>query len=179
MKKTIAILLVAVLAAGSVFAGFSGSASVKAGYNFETGDYGFFSNGTNAKINVDLDNQVGEKAGEGDVYASIKATLAVKVINNTFDGADMGYVDPAVKAKVFLNEAKINGEDWYVSIKGLMSSYPDFAKSAIDTYKDVDHDWDWNYESSDKIDVAASYKPGYAKAPGVEASYKDFVVGLG
>ena len=35
MKKTIAILLVAVLAAGSLFAGLSGEASVKAGVDLE------------------------------------------------------------------------------------------------------------------------------------------------
>ncbi|MDD7452154.1 MAG: hypothetical protein PUK76_14025, partial [Treponema sp.] len=177
MKKTIAILLVAVLAAGSVFAGFSGSASVSAGYNFETGDYGFFSNGNNVKVDIDLDTQSADKAAEGEVYASIKATFAVKAINNTFDGSDFGYVD--LKAKAFLKEAKINGSNWYVSITGLMSSYPDFAKSAIDSYKDFNIDWDWDYVAGDKVDVAASYKPGYTKAPGIEASYKDFVVGLG
>ena len=177
MKKTIAILLVAVLAAGSVFAGFSGSATVTAGYNFETGEYGFFKNGNNVKVNIDLDTQSAEKAAEGDVYASIKAAFAVKAINNTFDGDKFGNVD--LKAKAFLKEAKINGSNWYVSIKGLMSSYPDFAKSAVDSYKDFNNDWDWDYVAGDKVDTAASYKPGYAKAPGVEIGYADFVAGVG
>ena len=177
MKKTIAILLVAVLAAGSVFAGFSGSATVTAGYNFETGEYGFFKNGNNVKVNIDLDTQSAEKAAEGDVYVSIKATFAVKAINNTFDGSDFGFVD--LKAKAFLKEAKINGSNWYVSIKGLMSSYPDFAKSAIETYEDANKDYDWDYTAADPKDVAVSYKPGYTKAPGVEIGYADFVGGVG
>ena len=161
-----AILLVAVLAAGPIFAGFSGSASVSAGYNFQTGEYGFFENGNTVKININLDTQSAEKVAEGEVYASIKATFAVKAINNTFDGKDFGFVD--LKAKDFLKDAKINGSNWYVSIKGLMSSYPDFAKSAIETNEDVNKDNDWIYTAADPKDVAGSYKPGYAKAPGVE-----------
>ena len=84
-KKTIAILFIAVLAAGSVFAGFSGSASVSAGYNFETKDWGFFGNDTGVKLDVELGSAVAEKAGEGKVYASIKASLAVDAVTTSWD----------------------------------------------------------------------------------------------
>ena len=46
MKKTIAILLVAIMAVGSAFAAFSGSAQVGVGANFDTGEYGFIGNST-------------------------------------------------------------------------------------------------------------------------------------
>ena len=96
MKKTIAILLVAVLAASSVFAGFSGKATVGLGYNWETKGYGF-SNGTGFDVDVDLATDAADKVAEGDIYAGIKATMGVKVANqkgdqkkgtSIWDGAD-------------------------------------------------------------------------------------------
>ena len=54
MKKTIAILLVAIMAVGSAFAAFSGSAQVGVGANFDTGEYGFIGNSTNVKFDVEL-----------------------------------------------------------------------------------------------------------------------------
>ena len=80
MKKTIAILLVAVLAVSSVFAAFSGKATVGLGYNWETKEYGF-SNGTGFDVNVDLATAEADKVAEGDIYAGIKATMSVKVAN--------------------------------------------------------------------------------------------------
>ena len=54
MKKTIAILLVAVLAAGSLFAGLSGEASVTAGVNLDTKEWGFLGNVKNIKFDLSL-----------------------------------------------------------------------------------------------------------------------------
>ena len=190
MKKTIAILLVAVLAAGSVFAGFSGSASVKAGYDLQNKEYGFFENGTNVKLNLELGTQVAEEAGEGDVYASIKATLEARVMNDPYRGDGNvvpydknayvnGYFPVSVIAKV--TEAKVNGSNWYVSILGV-PSVPDFAKSAIDTYKDkkADVDFDeWGFKYKDDVKKPDTYKVDYDKAPGVEVGYADYVVGVG
>ena len=45
MKKTIAILLVAIMAVGSVFAAVTGEASLGAGLNFDNGNYGFIDSG--------------------------------------------------------------------------------------------------------------------------------------
>ena len=177
MKKTIAILLVAVLAAGSVFAGFSGSASVSAGYNFETKDWGFFGNGTGVKLDVELGSAVAEKAGEGKVYASIKASLAVDAVTTSWDEIkpDTYWKTVGVKAKI--SEAKIYGYNWSVSILGL-ADQPDFAKSAIDSYKDEAKD-DWGFKKADKKVVPVSYSMGWAKAPGLEATYADYTVGAG
>ena len=54
MKKTIAILLVAILAVSSVFAAFSGKASVGFGGNLDNGNFGFIDQSTNAKIDLEL-----------------------------------------------------------------------------------------------------------------------------
>ncbi len=184
MKKTIAILLVAVLAAGSVFAGFSGSASVKAGYNLQTKEYGFFSNGTNAKFDIDLSNSTAEKVAEGEVYASIKATLDLKFMSDPYRGVSTGYNDyekAGIRYHFDISEAKVAGSNWYVSILGV-PSVPDFAKSAIETYvakvggTDTD-DWGWEYK--DDVEKPVSYHVDYDKAPGVEAGYADYVVGVG
>ena len=177
MKKTIAILLVAVLAAGSVFVGFSGSASVSAGYNFETKDWGFFGNDTGVKLDVELGSAVAEKAGEGKVYASIKASLAVDAVTTSWSEIkpDTYWQTVGVKAKI--SEAKVYGDNWSVSILGL-ADQPDFAKSAIDSYKDTAKD-DWGFAKGNKKVVLVSYSMGWAKAPGLEATYAGYTVGAG
>ena len=72
MKKTIAILLVAVLAAGSVFAGISGEGKIAYGYELDSKNTGF-TNSTNLKVNVDLATVSEEKQVEGAIYAAAKA----------------------------------------------------------------------------------------------------------
>ena len=148
MKKTIAILLVAVLAAGSIFAGFSGEASVKAGVDLDKEEWGFLSNGTNVKFNLSLGNENVEKAAEGDIYASIKAEFEARVMNDSFSGAKPGfYLENFVKVKAKITEAKVNGANWYVSILGVPGA-PDFAKSAIDTTidKKAGEKDDWGFK---------------------------------
>ena len=75
MKKTIAILLVAILAVSSVFAAFSGEASLGFGGNFDDGTYGFIDSATKIKFDIDLATASAEQIADGDVYASIKATF--------------------------------------------------------------------------------------------------------
>ena len=87
MKKTIAILLVAVLAAGSLFAGLSGEASVTAGVNLDTKEWGFLGNGTNVKFDLSLGKEDVENVAEGEVYASIKASVEAKLANNPYKGS--------------------------------------------------------------------------------------------
>ena len=192
MKKTIAILLVAVLAAGSVFAGFSGSASVNAGYDLQNKEYGFFKNGTNVKFDVSLGKEDAEKVAEGEVYASIKASLEAKIANNPYTGNDKIVVvkDDAltfandypnlVRIMAKVTEAKIFGSNWYVSILGVPNG-PDFAKSAIDTVTDKAKDTldDWGFTRNEDTKKPVSYAVAYDKAPGIEAGYADYVVGLG
>ena len=193
MKKTIAILLVAVLAAGSVFAGFSGSASVKAGYDLQNKEYGFFKNGTNVKFDLSLGKEDAEKVAEGEVYASIKASLEAKIANNPYTGADKVAPTSTTGIWAFTNdspelvriiakvkEAKIFGSNWYVSILGVPSG-PDFAKSAIETVTDKAKGSadDWGFTRDEDTKKPVSYAVAYDKAPGVEAGYADYVVGLG
>ena len=132
MKKTIAILLVAVLAVSSVFAGFSGKATVGLGYNWETKEYGF-SNGTGFDVNVDLATEEADKVAEGDIYAGIKATMGVKVANQAgtkgslvWNSKDKAAANYGLGLFLKVAEAYVAGENWKVSITGTQgaTSYP-------------------------------------------------------
>ena len=71
MKKTIAILLVAILAVSSVFAAFSGEAKIGFGGNLDNGEFGFIDKSSNVKFDVDLATADAEAIADGDIYASI------------------------------------------------------------------------------------------------------------
>ena len=73
MKKTLAILLIAILAAGSMFAALTGDASVTFGAPLD-GSTPKFDNTTSTKVTVVLEESSAEKVGEGDIYAEVKAT---------------------------------------------------------------------------------------------------------
>ena len=79
MKKTIAILLVAILAVSSVFAAFSGEAKLGFGVNLDNGNFGFIDKAANVKFDLDLATANAESVGEGEIYASIKATFGLKL----------------------------------------------------------------------------------------------------
>ena len=192
MKKTIAILLVAVLAAGSLFAGLSGEASVTAGVNLDKEEWGFFGNGTKVKFDLSLGKEDVENVAEGEVYASIKASIEAKIANNPYTGDDKivvvkdnelvyGKDTPnLVRIMAKISEAKIFGSNWYVSILGVPSG-PDFAKSAIDTVVDKAKDSDdgWGFPIPETTYKAKSYSAPYSKANGLEAGYADYVAGFG
>ena len=61
MKKTIAILLVAILAVSSVFAGFSGKASVGFGGNLDNGNFGFIDQSAKVQFDIDLATATAEQ----------------------------------------------------------------------------------------------------------------------
>ena len=189
MKKTIAILLVAVLAVSSVFAGFSGKATVGLGYNWETKDYGF-SNGTGFDVDVDLATKEADKLAEGDIYAGIKATMSVKVANkstvetekgsefwNNQDASNMG---KGYALGLFLDvaEAYVAGENWKVSITGTQGA-TSYAKS-FTTHKEQIKDAFGN-NTSDKKDVADDVTGSFAlnKAPGVTVKVAGFTGSVG
>ena len=180
MKKTIAILLVAILAVSSVFAAFSGKASVGFGGNLDNGNFGFIDQSTNAKIDLELATANAENVGEGDIYASIKASLVVRLYNgekgatpdkpNSQDGTWLP-IDVAI------DEAKVGGENWYVSILG-MPDGPDYAKSAIDTYdvkKKVD---DYGFTKADYTGNY-SFSVPYADTNGIEVGLFGYKFGFG
>ena len=186
MKKTIAILLVAVLAVSSVFAGFSGKATVGLGYNWETKEYGF-SNGTGFDVDVDLATAEADKVAEGDIYAGIKATMGVKVANRAAKDADKGiYIwDSADKntygVGLFLKvaEAYVAGENWKVAITGTQGA-TSYAKS-FTTHKEAVKDVFGN-ETTDKKDVADDLTGdlfAFNKAPGVTVEVAGYKASVG
>ncbi|MSU06899.1 hypothetical protein FYJ80_08960 [Spirochaetales bacterium NM-380-WT-3C1] len=185
MKKTIAILLVAVLAVSSVFAGFSGKATVGLGYNWETKDYGF-SNGTGFDVDVDLSTAEAGNDVEGDIYAGIKATMGVKVANqagtkgtevwNSKDKADKNY---GLGLFLKVAEAYVAGENWKVSITGTQGA-TSYAKS-FTTHKEAVEDVFGN-ETTDTKDVADDVTGdlfAFNKAPGVTVEVAGFKGSVG
>ena len=180
MKKTIAILLVAILAVSSVFAAFSGKASVGFGGNLDNGNFGFIDQSTNAKIDLELATANAENVGEGDIYASIKASLVVRLYNgekgatpdkpNSQDGTWLP-IDVAI------DEAKVGGENWYVSILG-MPDGPDYAKSAIDTYDVKEKVDDYGFTKADYTGNY-SFSVPYADTNGIEVGLFGYKFGFG
>ena len=196
MKKTIAILLVAILAVSSVFAAFSGEAKLGFGGNLDNGNFGFIDKSADVKFDLELATADAESVGEGDVYASIKATFALKLSTgekkygegDPYGGIYTGgaKVNPSGTAMygTFANyiiaditEAKVGGENWYVSLLGIADA-PNYAESAIDTYT-VEDGYDKYGMARDDFDKAYNYGVGFEKAPGVEVSVYDYKVGFG
>ena len=184
MKKILTIALVALLATASVFAGLSGKAKLALGYDFESGSYGF-SNGTDFALTMNIAEETKESVAEGDIYAGIKATMALKA--DDLIGEDAAFFvkdDSAAIGLGFifsLKEAYVAGADWKVAITGTQNG-PDFAKSAIDVVFDkyakdsfggTDGMW-WS-----ALYKAKSYSVAVNKAPGITATYKDWSVAAG
>ena len=178
MKKIISIAVIFALVAASAFAGISGNANIKLGYDFTSGAYGF-KNGDSVSVDVELASETAEALGEGDVFAGVKASLSLLLANKDVaedpaiwtDGAKL-----ALGAFFSIDEAYVSGADWKVAITGTQSA-PDFAKSAIDTVSaDV-----YNVFGTvvDTKYVAKSYKVSVNKAPGFTATIKDWKVAAG
>ena len=162
MKKILSIALVALLAASTVFAGFTGKASINLGYNLEKGTYGF-ANDDELKITFEATSENAGKDGEGSIFAGIKASFSMK--QDDVEGDD--YANWEIKASV--DEAYVKGEDWSVSILGSQGSV-DFAASAVDkTYSAV---------PSASL-VATSVKAGIDGLQGFTATVKDWTVSAG
>ena len=194
MKKTIAILLVAILAVSSVFAAFSGEAKIGFGADLDNGKFGFMDKGANVKFDIDLATANAESIGDGDVYASIKATFGLKlttgekkygegdpfggiVFNDQPTEGTMGSGKYGLAIIADITEAKIGGENWYVSILGVPDA-PNFAESAIDTYT-VEGAYDKYGLARDDYDKAYNYGVAFEKADGVEVGVYDYVFGVG
>ena len=136
MKKILTVLLIAVMAAGFVFAGISGKADMRFGYNFKTGTYGFDS--SNSEVNFDLDlGSTAVAAGEGDIHAEVEGQVKV-VFANESKGSKFFAVssDYGFGLKVSADwTAKIVGNNWEIALKTQKYGAADLAKSAIDTYR--------------------------------------------
>ena len=161
MKKILSIALVALLAASTVFAGFTGKASVGLGYNFQDESYGM-SNATETKVTFEATTETAGAEGEGSVFAGIKASFTMKQDDVKAKGKASWSVEPKIE------EAYVKGEDWSVSILSAQDSQ-DFASSAID--KTYDAAADAFGGSTVAVEVAA--------APGITAEYKGWTVSGG
>ena len=161
MKKILSIALVALLAASTVFAGFTGKATVGLGYNLETKAYGF-SNSTESTVTFELSSEEAGAEAEGSVFAGIKGsfTIAIDDYEANEEGTPSWVVTPSI------DEAYVKGEGWSVSILGAQEGQ-DFATSALDKY------------SKDKALKASTVKVDAAAAPGVTATYKGWTVSGG
>ena len=179
MKKTIAILLVAILAVGSAFAAFSGEASLGFGGNLDNGNFGFIDSAAKVKIDFDLATATAEQIADGDVYASIKGTLALKAYSG--EESTPEFPDPDdrgwnIRLLADITEAKIAGENWEVSILGLDDA-PNYAKG-FQTYT-VENGIDkWGFERADFDENYNTALP-FEKATGIQATVYGFKAGFG
>ena len=161
MKKILSIALVALLAASTVFAGFTGKASVGLGYNFQDESYGM-SNATETKVTFEATTETAGAEGEGSVFAGIKASFTMKQYDVKAKGKASWSVEPKIEA------AYVKGEDWSVSILGAQDSQ-DFAASAIDK----------TYDAAADAFGGSTVAVEVAKAPGITAEYKGWTVSGG
>ena len=189
MKKTIAILLVAILAVGSAFAAFSGEASLGFGGNLDNGNFGFIDSATKVKIDVDLATATAEQIADGDVYASIKASFGLKLTTGeetrgevedpTAPGAPAiypGNSDYRIGIIADITEAKIAGANWEVSILGLDDA-PNYAKG-FQTYTVEDGIDKWGLSRADFDENYNTALP-FEKATGIQATVYGFKAGFG
>ena len=161
MKKILSIALVALLAASTVFAGFTGKASVGLGYNFQDESYGM-SNATETKVTFEATTETAGAEGEGSVFAGIKASFTMKQDDVKAKGKASWSVEPKIEA------AYVKGEDWSVSILGAQNGQ-DFAASAIDK----------TYDAAADAFGGSTVAVEVAKAPGITAEYKGWTVSGG
>ena len=161
MKRILSIALVALLAASTVFAGFTGNASVGLGYNFQDESYGM-SNATETKVTFEATTETAGAEGEGSVFAGIKASFEMKQDDVKEEGKASWTVKPSI------DEAYVKGEDWSVSILGAKNSQ-DFAASAIDK----------TYDAAAKAFKGSTVAVGVVAAPGITAEYKGWTVSGG
>ena len=180
MRKILSILLVAVLAAGTTFAAFSGEASLGFGGNLDTGKFGFIDQAAKVKVDVDLATASAEEIAEGEVYASIKATLAIKAYSGEKAFAENEGYPLNSKAVIGIladiTEAKVAGENWYVSILGLDDA-PNYAKS-FQTYTVEGGIDKWGFERDDFKENYSNDVP-FDKATGVQIGLYDYKIGFG
>ena len=192
MKKTIAILLVAIMAVGSVFATFSGEASIGFGGNLDNGNFGFIDTGAKVKVDFDLstasvDTTPTETVAEDgtvtpapSIYAAVKGSLGVKLYTGEENVDEIE--DPNLLSSVKLGvtaditEATIGGQNWSVSILEVAGA-PNYAKG-FQTYTVEDGYDKWDFE---RADFTENYNTEltFNKAPGITATVYGYKVGFG
>ena len=155
MKKTIAILLVAILTVGMVFAdaSFSGKFTSKLAYDVDENKLAFSEPDNALDLNFSLSTAT---ENEGDVYAVVKGELTLVYESDKVGGDLEG--DHGIESflntddsKFEITEAAIVGNGWNLSILKA-AEMPKYA-TGWETYNDGD----------DSVDLAApySYKDDY------------------
>ena len=175
MKKIIAISLVAILAVGSVFAAItlSGEAKGVFSYDIDGKKLGFEEPTTTVKASIEATTQ--ELVNEGEVYATVKATLGLKVGDltstlkikdkdgNPLEGQITNSNQVILVDKFKIDYAKIVGPNWYVGIIGAPAP-TDFAAS-----------WEYNADDNVRVNFVNST---FHKDYGVEVGLYDYVAGV-
>ncbi len=181
MKKILTIALVALLATASVFADFTGSATLGFGYNFEKRNFGF-SNSTattleyeitsgKAEVPAPVEDATEETTEAADVPAEV-TEVAPEEAPSIYAGIKGSFSlkakDAAISLDSKVDEAYVAGSNWKVSILGAADGL-DYASSSLDSYYDSDAD----AKATTTVKVAA------AKAPGFTAEYNGWKLGVG
>ena len=138
MKKTIAILLVAILTVGMVFAdaSFSGKFTSKLAYDVDENKLAFSEPDNALDLNFSLSTAT---ENEGDVYAVVKGELTLVYESDKKDAKlDNGFESflNTDDSKFEITEASINGQGWKLSILKA-EEMPKYAKG-WETYNDGD-----------------------------------------
>ena len=175
MKKILTVLTIAALVASSVFAGFSGEASLGYTHDLDSKNSGF-ANGTKFKVDLDFATASAEKQAEGDIYAKISASLALKLYNGNGGTTDTGVLGLPVFSVADI-KASINGANWSLDLLEVPGRL-DLAKSAIDSSEVYKEDDDYGFDKAN-YDDPTTYAVGFKKAPGFGFTYAGYTVGLG
>lgn len=166
MKKILTVLLIAVLAAGMVFAAkLEGNATLDFGYNLDNTDWGF-ANGTSlkAKLSLNIGKEAPGSKGEGDIWAEIIGdfTVDVKIDKKGSSALDLPLT---LEGKFKIKEANIHvGEDLVFGILNAGGGYSYAASYWLD---------------DDGDPVVNAVKLGKNLAPGFNVTYKGFKGGFG
>ena len=147
--------------------------------NLDNGNFGFIDQSAKVQFDIDLATATAEQIADGDVYASIKGTLALKAYSG--EESTPEFPDPDdrgwnIRLLADITEAKIAGENWEVSILGLDDA-PNYAKG-FQTYT-VENGIDkWGFERADFDENYNTALP-FEKATGIQATVYGFKAGFG
>ena len=180
MKKGIIVLLITVLAAGMVFADFSGDAYIQFNADLDNKDYGF-ANGNDFGFSFTVDSEVTKINGESPIHAVVEATANLIVDSKAGDkGSDVFASDGGSYGYgiIFnLKKAMIVGENWTVAITGAKSAYNYASASAFQVASKSGKD-SFGYAYYNKYS-GASYSVAYSKAPGLTVTYNGYTASFG
>jgi hypothetical protein len=125
MKKVSALLLTGIIGTSMLFADLSGTATFSHSIvDLENQTFGM-SNDYDFDASIDLFSETSEAMGEGDVYASINATLTVSLLELSGDDIDQDTYDTPNALGIddldFDYDAYIMGDGWSLNISGVNS----------------------------------------------------------